>query len=66
VKSETVLVRRLAVAGLRAFCSLPDAEAIGPRRSEWFGTFQEKSASSLKAMHMQRGPLVKSQAKPKR
>jgi len=35
-------------------------------RSEWLGTFQEKSASSLKAMHVKRGPLVKSQAKPKR
>ena len=34
--------------------------------SEWLGTFQEKSASSLKAMHVKRGPLVKSQAKPKR
>jgi hypothetical protein len=35
-------------------------------RSEWLGTFQEKSASSLKAMRVKRGPLVKSQAKPKR
>jgi hypothetical protein len=34
--------------------------------SEWLGTFQEQSASSLKAMHVKRGPLVKSQAKPKR
>ena len=34
--------------------------------NEWLGTFQEKSASSPKAMHMKRGPLVKSQAKPKR
>ena len=34
--------------------------------SEWLGTFQEMSASSLKAMHLKRGPLVKSQAKPKR
>jgi hypothetical protein len=34
--------------------------------SEWLGTFQEKSASSLKAMHVKGGPLVKSQAKPKR
>jgi len=34
--------------------------------SEWLGTFQEQSAGSLKAMHMKRGPLVKSQAKPKR
>ncbi len=34
--------------------------------SEWLGTFQEKSASSLKAMHVKRGPLDKSQAKPKR
>ena len=34
--------------------------------SEWLGTFQEKSASPLKAMHVKRGPLVKSQAKPKR
>ena len=34
--------------------------------SQWLGTFQEQSAGSLKAMHMQRGPLVKSQAKPKR
>ncbi len=34
--------------------------------SEWLGTFQEKSASSLKAMQVKRGPLVKSQAKPKR
>ena len=33
---------------------------------EWLGTFQEKSASSLKAMHVKRGPPVKSQAKPKR
>ena len=29
--------------------------------SEWLGTFQEKSASSLKAMHVKRGPRVKSQ-----
>jgi len=34
--------------------------------SEWLGTFQGQSASSLKAMHVKRGPLVKSQAKPKR
>jgi hypothetical protein len=34
--------------------------------SEWLGTFQEMSASPLKAMHVKRGPLVKSQAKPKR
>jgi hypothetical protein len=34
--------------------------------SEWLGIFQEKSTSSLKAMHLKRGPLVKSQAKPKR
>ncbi|MGO9127746.1 MAG: hypothetical protein ACLP6G_22995 [Terriglobales bacterium] len=34
--------------------------------SEWLGTFQERNASSLKAMHLKRGPLVKSQAKPKR
>jgi hypothetical protein len=34
--------------------------------SEWLGTFQEKSASSLKAMHVKRGPLVNSQAKPER
>ncbi len=34
--------------------------------SEWLGAFQEKSASSLKAMHVQRGPLVKSQATAKR
>ena len=33
--------------------------------SEWLGTFQEKSASSLKAMHVKRRPLVKSQAEPK-
>jgi hypothetical protein len=33
--------------------------------SEWLGTFQEMSASSLKAMHLKRGPLVKSQAKQK-
>ncbi len=33
--------------------------------SGWLGTFQEKSASSLKAMHLKRGPLVKNQAKPK-
>jgi hypothetical protein len=33
--------------------------------SEWLGTFQEQSASSLKAMHVKRGPLVKSQRKPK-
>jgi hypothetical protein len=32
--------------------------------SEWLGTFQEQSASSLKEMHVKRGPLVKSQAKP--
>lgn len=35
-------------------------------RSEWLGTFQVRSASSLKAMHVKRGPLVKSQARPKR
>jgi hypothetical protein len=29
--------------------------------SEWLGTFQKKSASSLKAMHVKRGPRVKSQ-----
>jgi len=34
--------------------------------SEWLGTFQGRSASSLKEMHLKRGPLVKSQAKPKR
>jgi hypothetical protein len=34
--------------------------------SEWLVTFQEKSASSLKAMHVKRGPLLKSQAKPER
>ncbi len=34
--------------------------------SGWLGTFQEENASSLKAMHVKRGPLVKSQAKPKR
>jgi hypothetical protein len=34
--------------------------------SEWLGTFQGQSASSLKAMHVKRGPLVKNQAKPKR
>ena len=33
--------------------------------SEWLGTFQEENASSLKAMHVKRGPLVKSQSKPK-
>ncbi len=33
--------------------------------SEWLGTFQEESAGSLKAMHVKRGPLTKSQAKPK-
>ena len=32
---------------------------------EWLGTFQEESAGSLKAMHVKRGPLVKSQSKPK-
>ncbi len=34
--------------------------------SEWLGTFQAQSASSLKAMHLKRGPLVRSQEKPKR
>ena len=34
--------------------------------SEWLGTFQEKSASSLKAMHVKRRLPVKSRAKPKR
>lgn len=34
--------------------------------SGWLGTFQEESASSLKAIHVKRGLLVKSQAKPKR
>jgi len=34
--------------------------------SEWLGAFQGQSASSLKAMHVKRGPLVKGQAKPKR
>ena len=34
--------------------------------SGWLGTFQGQSASSLKAMHVKRGTLVKSQAKPKR
>jgi len=34
--------------------------------SEWLGTFQEQNASSLKAMHVKRGPLGKSQAEPKR
>src|SRR5208283_4596936 len=34
--------------------------------SQWLGTFQEQSAGSLKAMHVKRGPLVKSHAKPKR
>jgi len=31
--------------------------------SEWLGTFQATSANSLKAMHVKRGPTVKSQAK---
>ena len=34
--------------------------------SEWLGTFQEKSVSSLQAMHVKRGPPAKGQAKPKR
>jgi len=34
--------------------------------SEWLGTFQQKSAGPLKPMHVNRGPLVKTQAKPKR
>jgi hypothetical protein len=34
--------------------------------SAWLGTFQGLSATPLKAMHVKRGPLVKSQAKPKR
>jgi hypothetical protein len=34
--------------------------------SQWLGTFQEQSAGSLTPMHVKRGPLVKSQAKPKR
>ncbi|MGA9544924.1 MAG: hypothetical protein WBQ85_15215 [Candidatus Sulfotelmatobacter sp.] len=34
--------------------------------SEWLGTFQEMSAGPLNAMHVKRGPLVQSQAKPKR
>ena len=33
--------------------------------SEWLGTFQQKSAGPLKPMHVNRGPLVKTQAKPK-
>jgi len=33
--------------------------------SEWLGTFQEKNASSLKTMHVNRGAIVKNQAKPK-
>jgi hypothetical protein len=35
-------------------------------RSEWLGTFQVRSANSLKTMHVKRGGPVKSQAKPKR
>jgi hypothetical protein len=38
----------------------------GDTFSEWLGTFQEKSASSLKARHVKRGAPVKGQAKPKR
>lgn len=34
--------------------------------SEWAGTFQVQNASSLKAMHVERGSPVKSQAKQKR
>ena len=34
--------------------------------SAWLGTFQGQSATPLKAMHVKRGPPVKSQAKPKR
>jgi hypothetical protein len=34
-------------------------------RSEWLGTFQLRSPSSLNAMHGKRGLLVKSRAKPK-
>jgi hypothetical protein len=34
--------------------------------SEWLGTFQDQSASSLKPTQVKRGPLVKSQEKPKR
>ena len=33
--------------------------------TEWLGTFQQKTAGPLKAMHVNRGPLVKTQAKPK-
>jgi hypothetical protein len=33
--------------------------------SEWLGTFQQKSAGPLKPTHVNRGPLVKTQAKPK-
>ena len=34
--------------------------------SEWLGTFQEMSASPLTAMHVKKGPRVKSQAKTRR
>ena len=33
--------------------------------SEWLGTFQEESAGSLKAMHVKRGPLVKTPSETK-
>ncbi|MBV9483335.1 MAG: hypothetical protein JO249_21680 [Acidobacteria bacterium] len=34
--------------------------------SEWLGTFQEKSTSSLEAIHVKRRPQSRAQAKPKR
>jgi hypothetical protein len=34
--------------------------------SEWLGSFQEQSAGPLEALHVKRGPLVESQAQPKR
>jgi len=50
-------------AGPGLVFSIGEDEKTG---SEWLGTFQGQSASSLKAMHVKRGPLVKSQARPKR
>ncbi len=34
--------------------------------SEWLGSFQEQSAGPLEALHVKRGPLVETQAQPKR
>ncbi|SPF50045.1 exported hypothetical protein [Candidatus Sulfotelmatobacter kueseliae] len=45
--------------------SIDEDETATPTYSLWLGTFQEQSASSLKAMHVKHGAVPKAQAKRK-